>query len=61
MYGDGLCWRTGRGSSRGPIDGWEVLGVKMYQGAVSEVLHVGYDPAPHMTERDYLYLEAHDR
>ena len=43
------------------LDDREVLHVKSYGKGLSEVLNVGYDPAPAMTARDVLYLEAHNR
>lgn len=35
--------------------------VKNYGRGMSEVLYVGYDPSSQMTDRDRMYLEAHNR
>lgn len=42
------------------LSGREVLYVESYGKGLSEILNVGFDPTPLMTERDHLYLEAHN-
>lgn len=37
-----------------------MLYVESYGKGLNEVLNVGFDPVPLMTERDHLYLDAHN-
>ncbi|KAL7529417.1 hypothetical protein ACHAXR_002954, partial [Thalassiosira sp. AJA248-18] len=59
-YGDGICCAYGEGYVKIYLDDREVMNVKSYGKVMSELLNVGYDPNPVMTERDYLYLDAHN-
>ena len=59
-YGDGMCCRYGEGFFRVRIDGREVLNGGSYNENVTAPINVGYDPSGWMTERDVLYLEAHN-
>ena len=60
MYGDGVCCQTGDGYIKVHLDNREVMHVKSYGKVLSETLNIGFDPNPYMSERDYLYLEAHN-
>lgn len=59
-YGDGICCAYGDGYVKVKLDNREVMHVKSYGKVMSEILNIGYDPNLVMTERDYLYLEAHN-
>ncbi|KAL7534072.1 hypothetical protein ACHAWF_004711 [Thalassiosira exigua] len=59
-YGDGMCCRYGKGFFRVHLDDRLVLNGGSYNKEVRETLRIGYDPAGDMTERDFLYLEAHN-
>jgi len=60
MYGDGICCAYGQGYIKIYLDDREILHVQSYGKRLSEILNVGYDPSSMMTERDHLYLEAHN-
>ena len=60
-YGDGICCFYGEGYVKVHIEGREVMNVIFQQKVLSELLNVGYDPTPSMTQRDRLYLRAHNR
>ena len=59
-YGDGMCCRYGEGFFKIKLDGKEVLNGGSYNENVTAPLNVGYYPDGYMTERDKLYLEAHN-
>eukprot|EP00804_Cyclotella_cryptica_P013731 CCRYP_018844-RE/>CCRYP_018844-RE protein AED:0.15 eAED:0.15 QI:230/1/1/1/1/0.88/9/256/604 len=59
-YGDGLCCAYGDGYVRVLLDDREILNALSFRKMLSEVIKVGYDPTLEMTERDMLYLEAHN-
>ncbi len=59
-YGDGMCCRYGEGYFRVRVDGREVLNGGSFNANVTATIRVGYDPTGWMTERDALYLEAHN-
>ena len=42
------------------MDGREVLFTKSFKKILTQILKVGHDPTLGMTERDVLYLEAHN-
>jgi hypothetical protein len=58
--GDGLCCAYGDGHVRVFLDDREILNAQSFRKMMSEVIKVGYDPTSAMTERDILYLEAHN-
>ena len=60
-YGDGICCAYGDGYVKVYINNREILYVQSYGKGMSELLNVGYDPTSVMSERDHLYLEAHNR
>jgi len=59
-YGDGMCCRYGEGFFKVSFDGREVLNGGSYNEDVTVKLNVGYEPEGYMTERDHLYLAAHN-
>ena len=42
------------------LDDREILNAQSFRKMLSEVIKVGYNPTSEMTERDILYLEAHN-
>lgn len=60
-YGDGMCCRYGEGFFKINVDGKEVLNGGSYNANITATINVGYDATGVMTERDVLYLEAHNR
>ena len=39
----------------------DVINVRTYSKVNSDIINVGFDPTPEMSDRDKLYLEAHNR
>lgn len=60
VYGDGICCSYGEGYVKLYIEDRAVMHAKFQGKIMSDLLNVGYDPTPEMTERDQLYLEAHN-
>ena len=55
-----MCCAYGDGHVRVRLDGREVLFTKSFKKILTQILKVGHDPTLGMTERDVLYLEAHN-
>jgi hypothetical protein len=61
LYGDGVCCQAGNGHVKIFLNHREVFYMKSYGKVVTELLNVGFDPTPTMSERDHQYLDAHNR
>jgi hypothetical protein len=61
MYGDGICCAYGEGYVKIHLDDRLVMHVKSYGKTMTDFINVGYNPNPVMSDRDRLYLEAHNR
>ncbi|KAL3770571.1 hypothetical protein ACHAWO_000931 [Cyclotella atomus] len=59
-YGDGVCCAYGDGHIRVLLDDREVLHNEFFKKMFTQTLKVGYDPTVGMTEREALYLDAHN-
>jgi len=59
-YGDGMCCRYGEGFFRVHLNNRLVLNGGSYNENVTVTLNAGYEPDGYMTDRDYLWLEAHN-
>jgi len=59
-YGDGMCCRYGEGFFKVHLNDREVLNGGSYNENITTRLNVGYEPDGYMTERESLYLEAHN-
>jgi len=60
-FGDGVCCQQGNGYVKVYLDDREILHIIQQFKNLSLKINVGYDPTMKMTERDFLYLEAHNR
>lgn len=60
-FGDGVCCQAGNGHVKIFLNYREVFYIKSYGKVVTELLNVGFDPTPMMSDRDLQYLDAHNR
>ena len=60
-YGDGVCCQQGDGYIKVHLEEREILHITQQFKTLSLKINVGYDPTLKMTQRDFLYLEAHNR
>lgn len=60
-FGDGVCCQQGNGYIKVHLEEREILHITQQFKNLSLKINVGYDPTLKMKERDYLYLEAHNR
>jgi len=60
QYGDGMCCRDGEGFFKVHLNEREVLNGGSFNEKITARLNVGYEPDGYMTERESLYLEAHN-
>ncbi|KAL7439289.1 hypothetical protein ACHAXH_004636 [Discostella pseudostelligera] len=61
LFGDGVCCKHGEGHVKVKLNDRDVIHVRSYSKFVSDIINVGYDPSPEMSDRDIQYLEAHNR
>lgn len=61
LYGDGVCCKHGEGHVKVKLNDRDVINVRTYSKVNSDIINVGFDPTPEMSDRDKLYLEAHNR
>jgi hypothetical protein len=61
LYGDGVCCKHGEGYVKVKLNDRDVMHMETYGKLVTEVINVGFDPNPEMSDRDRMYLEAHNR
>lgn len=61
LYGDGVCCKHGEGYVKVKLNDREIINVRSYNKINSDIINVGFDPSPEMSDRDKLYLEAHNR
>eukprot|EP00956_Cyclotella_meneghiniana_P025942 scaffold55148_cov49-Cyclotella_meneghiniana.AAC.11 len=61
QYGDGFCCKHGNGYYTIFLDNVKVVHVTHFADTIENVINVGYDPNPVMTERDHAYLIAHNK
>jgi hypothetical protein len=60
-FGDGVCCQQGNGYIKVHLDDREILHITQQFKDLSLKINVGYDPTLKMKERDFQYLEAHNR
>lgn len=60
-YGDGVCCAQGKGYIKLYLDDREIMHITAQYKDLSFKINVGYNPTLKMKERDYLYLEAHNK
>ncbi|KAL7468284.1 hypothetical protein ACHAXS_008522 [Conticribra weissflogii] len=60
-YGDGICCHFGNGYFKIYLDDREIIHVNQFTQNSTQLINVGYDPKPSMSQRDIEYLWAHNK
>eukprot|EP00569_Conticribra_weissflogii_P001865 CAMPEP_0171351138 /NCGR_PEP_ID=MMETSP0878-20121228/38246_1 /TAXON_ID=67004 /ORGANISM="Thalassiosira weissflogii, Strain CCMP1336" /LENGTH=505 /DNA_ID=CAMNT_0011856309 /DNA_START=136 /DNA_END=1653 /DNA_ORIENTATION=- len=60
-YGDGICCFFGNGYFKIYLDDREIIHVNHFAHNSTQLINIGHDPKPSMTQRDIEYLLAHNK